>query len=77
MGYWDRHGFDNLIEGDSTYFSDDVKTAAASREHFANYYDPKEARQFGVDTIPDASDGNVGGEPAHRDVHADRFDRCA
>lgn len=38
IGYWDRHGYDNLIIGDSSTYSDAVKNAIASTGHYADYY---------------------------------------
>ena len=58
VGYWDRNGFDNLIEGDSSFFSQDVKRAIASPEHFQNYQNPKEERGAS-ETIPDASELSI------------------
>ena len=73
VGYWDRHGFSNLIEGDSSTYSDGVRRAIASEGHYADYYNPD-----GYETIiPDASEGSG---PVHADdsiadfLHSSRSD---
>lgn len=58
IGYWDRNGYDNLIEGDTTYFSQAVKGAIAGSGHYDNYYEGWDQ------SAPDASE--LGG--AHDDV---------
>ncbi len=63
MGYWDRHGFNNLIQGDTSSYTLDIKEAIASQEHFDNYYYPKEKAIFSSDIKPDKSE--LGG--AHKD----------
>lgn len=60
LGYWDRHGYDNLIEGDSTTYSGDVKKVMASDEHYRDYADPNDGSSSSV--LPDASEYGEGHE---------------
>lgn len=53
IGYWDRNGFDNLINGDSSFYSEDVKNAIASPEHYRDYYEEYQS------LAPDASSATV------------------
>lgn len=38
LGYWDRHGYGNLIAGDSSTYNDAVRNAIASPDHYRDYY---------------------------------------
>jgi hypothetical protein len=40
FGYWDRNGYDDLIAGDSSSYTNDVKQAIASAGHFNLYANP-------------------------------------
>ncbi|MCT4654706.1 MAG: C39 family peptidase [Cohaesibacter sp.] len=53
LGYWDRNGYDNLIEGESGYYSEDVKKVMASSEHYRDYADPNDGSSASV--LPDNS----------------------
>lgn len=50
IGYWDRNGYDDLIFGDSSFYSADVMNAIGSPEHRASYFN-----EFN-DLTPDASE---------------------
>lgn len=55
LGYWDRHGYENLIDGDSSTYNDAVQRAMASEGHLAEIYNPDGY----YEVIPDLSEAGV------------------
>ncbi len=52
LGYWDRQGYDNLIDGDTSYYSEAIQNAIASPEHIANYANPSGTETFDDESSP-------------------------
>ncbi len=48
IGYWDQHGFENLIAGNSSTQTTAVNTAIASPEHYDDYSLPIDDRSTGL-----------------------------
>jgi len=62
IGYYDSHGYPNLIPGDASSQSDNVNTSIASIE---NYYDYCLPLDYYPNLLPDKSEAPVGDE--HKD----------
>jgi hypothetical protein len=61
VGYWDMHGFPNLIPGDSSTETAAVDNAIASNEHYNDYSVPIDDESTGI--LPDKS--SLGGAHAN------------
>jgi hypothetical protein len=59
LGYYDSHGFPNLIPGNASYQSDTVNLAIASGEHYNDYSLPLD---YPPNLLPDKSELPVGDE---------------
>ena len=64
LGYWDMHGYPNLIPGDSSYETASVDQAIASREHDNDYALPLDDETTGV--LADKS--SLGGAHANNSI---------
>jgi hypothetical protein len=62
MGYWDMHGFDNLVDGSSYEQTNSVNQMIASDEHYQDYSLPIDTAD---NILPDKSEDPVGDE--HQD----------
>ena len=64
MGYWDGHGFDNLVNGDASLQTAAVNEMIASTEHYNDYAVPLDDLTPGI--LPDKSD--LGGAHANNSI---------